>query len=644
MKAVNKRQNILTPASDIKVSGELGERIDAVSRARLLGQQVWDGLYPQIMEAFLKRPDDAQKPDFGLWRGEFFGKYMLSCIDACRYYRDEELGQRILKGTRELIATQEQDGYIGTYADPMFVMGNTWNIWCAKYTLWGLIEVYRLTEEADILEAAVRFADNLIARVGTEACNIADTGNFHGMPSCSILCTIVELYRLSGEKRFLDFAEWIVSSQEARELPAFLKNSMTEKPIYQWKEPLWKTAKAYELMSCVEGLAELYAENGEESLLEAAIAIYRDIAEHEFNVVGACSFDDKFMGSKYFINTLSEICDCVYFNRLAYRLFLLTGESAYLDHMERCTFNALLCGESRDGSWGLRRLRMSHEHIPAHFHGLKGHQCCVDNLPRGLFMAAASMVFVEDSLGTVVLGLYAPYVCRVVTGGVEVGLEMKGSTWSPEPVALMISPKEPVEFCLKVRIPGFAEGITVTVKRSGKESAEESISGSGSWLAVRRLWREGDRVELHFKKKLHVEWFDPSHFTMEHALIKEVETVWPKMGLVKPGQEQQITGLTKNDLLPHRKACAVLIGNMVLARDARLEEDARQEAVFEPLPKDFTEDMISAVKPIEAPEGIRHAFEMLLKNGMRYRLCDFASAGNTWDAGSRFNTWFLLEQ
>jgi hypothetical protein len=59
-------------------------------------------------------------------------------VAACRYYGDEALKARISQAVRGLLATQEDNGYIGTYADSACYGPGTWNIWCRKYTLWAL--------------------------------------------------------------------------------------------------------------------------------------------------------------------------------------------------------------------------------------------------------------------------------------------------------------------------------------------------------------------------------------------------------------------------------------------------------------------------------------------------------------------------
>ena len=101
---------------------------------------------------------------------------------------------------------------IGTYEMSELVVGNVWNVWCRKYTLWGLIEAFELLQMPEILKAASRHMDHLMTEVGPGKIEIINTGNFVGLPSSSILTPLVKLYVLSQEQKYLDYAEYIVEN------------------------------------------------------------------------------------------------------------------------------------------------------------------------------------------------------------------------------------------------------------------------------------------------------------------------------------------------------------------------------------------------------------------------------------------------
>ena len=379
-------------AGDWHFSGHLGQTIDRIAENRILNRASWDEIYPETEEAFRLRIDDKDFPKKGDWRGEFWGKYMLSVIAACRYYHSDELKQRIALAVKGLLSTQDANGYIGTYAHSDFLVGNNWNVWSRKYTLWGLVESWELLGDPKILASAKRFADHLISEVGPGAIDIVKTGNFYGLPSCSILQPIVKLYNATGEKKYLEYAEYIVKQGSAQQngVPDILNKGLGGTAVHSWfpQTDPFQWGKGYEFTSCVEGLAELYKVTGKRPYLDAVIRIHAALVKWERTPVGSVSFNDKYAGAAGLINTLSEICDAVYWNRLSFELYTITGEEKYIDEIERTLYNSLLCAYNPEGTWCLRRLRMSHIHLPAPNHFLMHHQCCTDNLPRGLFQAA----------------------------------------------------------------------------------------------------------------------------------------------------------------------------------------------------------------------------------------------------------------
>ncbi len=609
---------------DWKFRGWVGARIDAVSKARLCAKDAWDALYPQTEAAFSAREDDRAKPGVGQWRGEFWGKYVLAAIAACRYHSDEALKDRIAAAVHGLLKTQDANGYIGTYSNSGFLVGNNWNVWCRKYTLWALVEAWELLGDAEILRATQRFCDHLISEVGPDGVHIAQTGNFRGMPSSSILYPIVKLHEATGEARYLEFAQFIASSWGPS---GVLEKGLADEPVHRWDADPFSWAKGYELISCVEGLVALYRATGNGDYRTAAINIHENLMACERTGVGSVSFDDKLIGSKYLINTLSEICDAVYWNRLSHALLLLTGEAKYLDEIELTLYNSLLCGASPDGTWGLRRLRTSHEHIPSHTHFLRGHQCCVDNLPRGLFQAAESAAFTKGD--DLYIGLYEEADGQAGARSIRV----RGDAFGDGKITIALHMPAPTRFAVHLRIPAWSGRTACCV------SGGEDIEAMPGWVKFDRVWKSGDVIRLQLNPCLRVAFFDNTYFSADDPLVRLHEQRWAKLG--KISEEGTATGqivhVTEADALPHERAALFFKGPVALARDARLGDADIFERLGQVDPLDIGE-----LWEMDAPSGIRWAYELTCKNGKRIKLCDFASAGNTWNMDSKFATWQLL--
>ncbi len=623
--------------------GHFGNYIDTIATHRILDKANWDIIYPETEDAFGLKEDDKNYPESGQWRGEFWGKYMLSVIAAAKYYKSDELKGRIARAVDGLLSHQEKNGYLGTYVHSDFVVGNNWNIWSRKYTLWGLLEAYELLNDPKILDAAKNFTDQLMTEVGPGKTDIITTGNFYGMPSTSILFPIVKLYNATGEKKYLDYAKYIVGqwSQHPEGLPDILNKGLSGKPVNTWfpETDSYKWAKGYEFTSCVEGLLELYKVTKTEDYFTAAKNIHKVLVEYERTPVGSVSFNDKFVGSAGLINTLSEVCDVVYWNRLSFELFTLTGDSKYIDEMERALYNSLLAAFNRDGNWGLRRLRTSYTHIPATNHFLMHHQCCTDNLPRGLFQAA-EFALMKRNDDEVYLSLFNEGEGAVKVDGENVGFSIKGDFINESKVLTSVSFQKPVRFRLFVRVPSWSR--RTSVKINNEEYSNQNTKG---WIEIDRKWDDGDLVEISFDIRFRWEVFNPELFDTTYHDIDFYDKSWARMKYAASTNKTlnkkygNTISLNAENALPQQKALMFFYGPLALSRDIRVSK----KDVFSSIPEPENQKLLSG-KLVKAPKNIWKEFEVDLGNNQVVRFCDFSSAGNTWDKNSLFNTWCLIKK
>lgn len=250
------------------------------------------------------------------------------------------------------------------------------------------------------MHAAEKFADHLIGELEENGINISDTGTFAGLPSCSIMKPMLMLYEDTENRKYLDFAlsiakDWDDTAHPDRK-PNLIYNAFSEKPLAEWFDNPEEWAKAYELMSCLDGLLELYRVTGTRRYFEAVKNIRDLIEEYETNAFFSVGFNDLFISGGDYVNSASEPCDVIHWYRVNYELYCLTGDKKYADTLEIIGYNALLASVTKDTKWGERILRSSgkHQYAPPQPgpNPLPYHHCCVDNLPRGLFNFAESAV------------------------------------------------------------------------------------------------------------------------------------------------------------------------------------------------------------------------------------------------------------
>ena len=435
----NKINRRINPAdlSEAHFSGKIEDKFQKVIFQRVTSENALKNIFQEAENAFEECLDDAEPP-VGMWRGEFWGKLMISTCGCYRYTQNTAIKELIKNSTYRILSYQRPNGFLGTYKNEQHIFAAdrkkgaeilgapfnwTWNIWTRKYTLWGLLEAYLVLEDSHILDCAAASANQLIDMLHDMGARITETGTFNGLPSGSILKPMLILYKLTENTKYLDFALEIASQWEDDETycTKIIPMSLSDVPIHHWCDSIAKipvkskgnpfypqgevavkpecfdtpetALKVYEMQSCFEGLLELYQVTGTEKYLEATKHFYDLLIKDEFNAIFSVGFNDLFLNAGKYPTAISELCDVIHFIKLGTELFELTGDIKYLDYVELSFYNPFLAGVSRDGSWGARGIRHAEGHMQQFSQsGCKYNMCCSNNMPRGFLNVAETIV------------------------------------------------------------------------------------------------------------------------------------------------------------------------------------------------------------------------------------------------------------
>lgn len=383
---------------------------DALFKAvveRRYGPEVRDEILDDAERAFSTHFDDDLnrvprdrwlKPEMGAWQGEFWGKYMLAGAEVAEFLGDGGLKQWLKKRATAFVKKyQREDGYLCSYSDQDFLGGPkdarhafAWNIWGRKYTMWALLEIARVADAPELVVAARRMADHLLGQLERRGIALRETGYFSGMPSCSIIIPFVRLYRATGDARYLDFVKKTIADWDRDDgaAPNLIRNAFGDKPVHEWYPEDRNWAKAYEMISCLEGVVE-YSEvvGGDEGrrLVEAVTRIRDKIARWEYNnSLGSVGEFDKFCGLGDKGVKGPEHCDIVHWMRLNAALFRAARDAKAVDYIEKAYNGGFLAGILDGGRWCMQFVRPDGKGRPADLQvNMTRHHCCVDNMPRG---------------------------------------------------------------------------------------------------------------------------------------------------------------------------------------------------------------------------------------------------------------------
>jgi DUF1680 family protein len=572
-------------AGEVQLRGRLDDKLQRCVHNRLLDQDV------QALVAPYRSKTEVGDGD---WRCEYWGKWFTALALADAYQPNSAAASLRDYGTGELLKTVAPDGYLGTRQPPNRMQG--WDVWGCKYALLGLLADYDRTGDKKVLQAACRHADVLINELGPGKTNIEDVGMWNGLPASSVLEPIVLLYERTGDERYLAFARHIVSCWDlpSKRLPHGMR--LIEDAIDHKRPSQMCAPKAYEMMSCFEGLCELYRATGQKEDLAAAVDLVDSVQSHEATIIGCGTSGEVWCdGTKKQTGvTLKpmETCVTATWMKLNYQLLRLTGESKYADELERNLYNGLLGAMTPRGDWWAYFSGQMGVRVPSYVqHADVGTSCCVLNGPRGL-MITPFWAVMQGAAGPVV-NLYSPGVISTKTGTQNVRLEITGDYPVDDHVDLAVTLARPEEFAIGFRIPAWSESTSLAV------NGEPIAVNAGSYANVRRVWKTGDRVAIHFDMRGRV--------------------------LDAPDGNGQI---------------AVLRGPVVLSLDNRLVPASDATAVIrsDALPfVDLKPDPAAAAKV-----NAWMAFEVpFVINGTSQTLtfCDYADAGNEFSETNIFRTW-----
>jgi len=578
--------------SSIKIKGYLGDKMNLITDRRIKTQD------PDYLVEPFRHKDETH-----LWQTEFWGKWILSAIASYEYNNDPEMLAKVKNAVNLLLLTQMPDGYIGNYTDSARLQ--QWDIWGQKYSLLGLQSYYDLTGDKASLKGACRLADNLMTRVGPGKVNIVKTGNYRGMPSSSILEPMVYLYRHTGDKKYLDFAKYIVEQWETPEGPKLISSALAAVPVFErFPHPaVWWSyengQKAYEMMSCYDGLLELYRITGEPEYLKAVEMAVSNIIENEINVAGSgTAFECFYNGAKYQTQPTyhtMETCVTMTWMKLCFSLLRLTANPLYADQIEKSAYNALLASVKYDGSeiakysplGGVRHA--GEEQCGMHIN------CCSANGPRAFMMLP--LFAVMGSQNGIFINAYGQIKSVTpINADNLVSIEQTSDYPATGTVELIINPEKAEAFILSLRIPEWSENTSISVNGT-------DVKGiiAGSYKKITRIWKKGDVVVL-------------------------------KMDL--RGRVIKLNGKQ-----------AIIRGPVVLARDTRFGDGVVCEAAVVKEKSGKVDLSPSQNKPAHiwmsftAPLVLGTDLEGDFLKPHQVNFCDFASAGNTWGEDSRYAVW-----
>ncbi len=568
-----------------RVGGRVGERLrDCLERSVKAADA---DMYAKAFEG---------KGEKRWWQTEFWGKWMHGAVPLAAFSNDAALKAKIAASVEIILKAQRADGYLGNYRDDAHLVH--WDVWGRKYVMLGLMLQYDATGDRRLLDAARRTCDHLMTEVGPGLRPIHSAGNHRGMAAMSVLEPVMWLYARTKDARYLDFAKYIVGEMDnAEDGPALISKAIAGVDVgSRWPKPQnwWSRSqgrKAYEMMSCYQGLLEYARATGDARALDAVMKSACNIRDTEINAAGSgASFECWYHGRRKQVHPafdMMETCVTTTWLRLLGSLMDETGDPRWADEFERTFYNAYLASLSEKGDTFSKYCPLIGGRGRGAYQCGLPVNCCIANGPRG-FVALLEHMAREEN-GGVCLDLYVPATFTAEAGGETVRFTVDTDYPRGGRVTVRVDPPREVRFALKLRIPAWE-------KDGGRYRMEE------------RVWKPGDAVTLDFAMTLR-----PVEFERHLAFLR---------------------------------------GPLVFARDARFGDGNIHASVVPLYGPDGLEDMKPRMvpSPVDTAWPSFFAFTVPLRLGLdlgtkrvqtprAIGFCDFASAAGDWSAASDCRVW-----
>lgn len=444
----------------------------------------------------------------GTTRGEFQGAYPFVDTDVYKWLEaaswqlaeggPAELAADVERIVSLVAAAQQPDGYLNTWFQ--LVKGGEryqdlrWGheLYCAGHLIQAAVAHHRTTGRPELLEVARKFADHIDSVFGPPGSGKPLDG-IDGHPE--VETALVELYRETGERRYLDLAGYFVD----RHGHGLLGGEAYCQDRVPLREATNVEGHAVRQLYLLAAAADLATETGEPELRAANERLWQAMTTTKTHLTGGLGahHDQEDFGDPYELpneRAYCETCAAIASVQWSWRMALLTGEARYSDLIERTLYNGFLAGVSLDGERWLyvNPLQVRDGHTdPGGDQSARRTRwfrcaCCPPNVMR--LLASLEHYLASGDEGGLQIHQYVDgdYATDGITVRCETDYPWHGT------IALVVE-EAPADrpWTLSLRIPQWCREYRV---RCGEETYDSPVTDG--WLRLTRAWSPGDQVVL----------------------------------------------------------------------------------------------------------------------------------------------------
>ncbi len=445
-----------------------------------------------------------------MWWDSDIAKWLEAASYSLATHPDAQLESLVDQVIAKLAGAQQEDGYLNSYftgREPSKRWTNERDcheLYCAGHLIEAAVAHFQATGKRTLLSVLERNVD-LIAQVYGP-----NPGQKHGYPGHEeIELALVKLYHVTHNPRHLELARYFVDARgqqpyyfdleaQARgEDPAVYhfgsyEYAQAHKPVREQTQVVGHAVRAMYLYAA---MADLAGELNDLELRAACERLWDDLTGKRLYITGGLgpSKDNEGFTVDYDLpndTAYAETCAAIALVFWAQRMVALTGEARYADVMERALYNNVLAGVSLNGE------QFFYENVlesNGDMHRWSWHSCpcCPPNVLR-LLASFGSYVYAQRD-SSITINLYVQGSAVFQVAGQTLKLQQRTDYPWDGAVSVRLKLETPAQFVLRLRIPGWCRGASLSV--NGQTVKLEGILKHG-FATLERTWQADDEIRL----------------------------------------------------------------------------------------------------------------------------------------------------
>lgn len=403
-------------------------------------------------------------------------------------------------------AAQQEDGYINTFytltgLDKRWTDMDKHEMYCAGHMIEAGVAYYNVTGKRALLDVCIKMVDHMMSKFGP--------GKEDWVPGHEeIELALVKLYQTTGEKKYLDFAEWLLD-ERGKGLgirdgkPWHAEYYQDDKPVREMTDIAGHAVRAMYLYC---GMADVAAYTGDQGYIDALNRLWDDVVLRNMYITGGIgqSAHNEGFTEDYSLPNLTAYCEtCASVGMVLWnwRMNQFTGDGKYVDVMERSMYNGALAGISLKGDtfFYVNPLESLGDH---HRQAWYGCACCPSQICRFLPSIGNYIYGVSDN--AIWVNLYIGNQSTVKYGNKELTLAQETNYPWEGAVKLTVGTKSAVNAEIRLRIPGWCKSYSIKVN-----GTEATPSVEAGYAVLPGKWKDDDVIELNMDMSVQVVAADP---------------------------------------------------------------------------------------------------------------------------------------